>query len=395
MDKNTVKKRIFKSNAAMILAALFLLIIVNAFVIKIYTEYIEKEVKAIIERVADENQVEEMIKDFTIYRNEFIILFLIDGILCIAAFIIVNRLFTKNLTSHIMEPLDELAAGAERIKNNQLTQDIEYRGDAEFERVCAMFNDMQRSIVSERKKNRKYEKARTDMIAGLSHDLRTPLTAVRGTIKGLLDNVAETPEQRERFLQAAYRRTGEMETLLGRMIYLSKLESGNLSLNMESVKISDFIENYAVKKNELFDLSADQSGDLYSRRVGIYAHTEDCGGNVRVDRQQLERIFDNLVENSIKYSKKEPLKITISAAGTADGQYFRVCVRDNGEGVPEEKLPYIFDEFYRCDESRNKEEGSGLGLYIVKCLAEAMGGAVGAGNNGGFAVCIDLPSDKK
>ncbi len=396
MDKNTVKKRIFKSNAAMILVTLGLFLVINAFVIKIYTEYIEKEVKTIIEKVADESQVEEMIKDFTIYRNEFIILFVLDGILCIAVFIIVNRLFTKNLTAHIMVPLDELADGAERIKNNQLSQDIVYSGDVEFERVCRMFNDMQKAILAEQEKNIKYEKARTDMIAGISHDLRTPLTAVKGTIKGMLDGVAKTPEQRERFLQAAYRRTGDMDILLRQMIYLSKLESGNLTLNIESVKISDFIESYVRDKNELLDVSREQSGCVYSdKAVILEAETQDLYESILIDREQFARILDNLVDNSIKYAKAEPLKIKISAMKKAQGQYMRVCVRDNGEGVPEEKISYIFDEFYRGDESRNKKEGSGLGLYIVKCLAEEMGGSVSAENNGGFAVYIDLPMQEQ
>ena len=112
-----------------------------------------------------------------------------------------------------MEPLDALAEGTKRIQENDLTQKIAYEGELEFENVCAAFNDMQESILAEQEKNRKYEKARTDMIAGISHDLRTPLTAMKGTLKGLIDGVASTPEQQEKFLQAAYRRTGDMDML--------------------------------------------------------------------------------------------------------------------------------------------------------------------------------------
>ena len=95
-------------------------------------------------------------------------------------------------------------------------------GDAEFEDVCITFNHMQEHILREQEKNRKYEKARTDMIAGISHDLRTPLTAIRGTIKGLMDGIAATPEMQEKFLQAAYRRTGDMDGLLNQLFYVSK-----------------------------------------------------------------------------------------------------------------------------------------------------------------------------
>lgn len=92
---------------------------------------------------------------------------------------------------------------------------------------------MQKHILMEKEKNYKYEKARTDMIAGISHDLRTPLTAVRGTIKGLMDGVASTPERQNRFLKTAYRRTGDMDVLLNQLFYLSKLETGNMPLNLK------------------------------------------------------------------------------------------------------------------------------------------------------------------
>ena len=242
-----------------------------------------------------------------------------DGILCVLALIVVSRIFTQKLTGDVMKPLHALTDGANRIRENNLMETINYSGAREFEMVCDTFNDMQQHILSEQEKNQKYEKARTDMIAGISHDLRTPLTAVRGTIKGLLDGIASTPQQQERFLQTAYRRTGDMDVLLN----------------------------------------------------------------------QLYRIFDNLIENSRKYAQADPLRIKIELCNCQNG--VMVTVSDNGVGVPDDKLPYIFDEFYRADESRNKKEGNGLGLYIVKHLIEAMGGSVRAESKNGLTVLLELP----
>ena len=106
------------------------------------------------------------------------------------------------------------------------------------------------------------------------------------------------------------------------------------------------------------------------------------------DPQQLQRVFDNLLENSRKYAETVPLKIKLALSMTEKGY----CIRfsDNGVGVPEEKLDAVFDEFYRADESRNKQEGNGLGLYIVRYLIEAMGGRVRAENAGGFVVSMEL-----
>lgn len=377
MGKRTVKRRIFLSNTLMVLATLLIFLFINMVIVKAYWEFLEQEFETSMEGMADPEELEEIIEGFTVRRNGFILLFAADGILCTAVLVTVSQLFTKNLVRHIMEPLNALADGAERIRNNDLTQDIEYTGDLEFEAVCRTFNDMRNSILAEQEKNRKYEKARTDMIAGISHDLRTPLTAARGTIKGLLDGVTSTPEHQKKFLETAYRRTGDMSVLLNHLFDLSKLETGNMPLHLQTVDLNDFIRKYVAGKQEALEEDAEFSADL----KGSVAY-------VSVDPEQLQRILDNLLENSRKYSGAEPLKIRI-ALNREDGD-FCICFSDNGAGVPEEKLPYIFDEFYRGDESRNKKEGNGLGLYIVKYLTEAMGGSVQAENAGGLAVFMKL-----
>lgn len=379
MEKRTVKKRIFLSNALMVIVTIVIFLIINLFVVKFYAESIEEEFRTSVEGVTDGDGLEDLLEDWTVHRNEFILVFGADGILCIIVLVLISQLFTKNLTDHIMEPLDTLAEGAKRIKENDLTQDIAYTGELEFENVCAVFNDMQESILAEQEKNRKYEKARTDMIAGISHDLRTPLTAMKGTIKGLIDGVASTPEQQKKFLQAAYRRTGDMDMLLNQLLYLSRMETGNMPISMQTIEIGAFLKSYVRGKQEVIETGKEE----------ITADTKEITAGVLVDPEQLQRILDNLVENSRKYGETIPLRMKIKLEKTPKG--VSICFQDNGIGVPEEKLPYIFEEFYRGDESRNKKEGNGLGLYIVKYLMEAMGGSVRAENADGLAVYLELP----
>ena len=379
MGKRTVKRRIFLSNALMVLITLAVFLVINVGVIKVYSEYVEEEVRASAEKIVSEDGLEDLVEDFTIHRNEFILLFLADGVLCIAVLVIMSQIFTGNLVKHIMEPLDELAAGAKRIRENDLTEDINYSGDIEFENVCDTFNKMQKHILREQEKNRKYEKARTDMIAGISHDLRTPLTAIRGTIKGLMDGIASTPEKQDRFLETAYRRTGEMDLLLNQLFYLSKIETGNMPITLRKIEISSFIKNYVQAKQGLVE----------NEKEELIEETKEITAKVAVDPEQLQRIFDNLLENSRKYGEKVPLKMKIGLRKTPEGILIRFS--DNGVGVPENKLPYVFEEFYRVDESRNKKEGNGLGLYIVKYLIEVMGGTVRAENEDGFVVSMELP----
>ena len=377
MKKQSVKKRIFVSNTLMVLVSLLIFFVINLFIIKGYAETIETEIKASAVQVMDKPAFEKFVMDWTIERGGFLLFLALDGALCVLVLVLTGQVFTKNLSRHIMEPLDALQEGAKRVQENNLTQEILYQGDAEFETVCRSFNEMQSHILAEQEKNRKYEKARTEMIAGISHDLRTPLTAIRGSLKGILDGVAASPEQQERFLQAAYRRTGEMETLLNQLFYFSKLETGNMPLSLRRIEIAAFLEGY---------VQAEQTEEIRLDTQGIRAE-------VLADTEQLRRVLDNLLENSRKYSEKTPLAIRITLSGTETG----ICIRfqDNGVGVAEEQLPHVFEEFYRADVSRNKKEGNGLGLYIVKSLITQMNGTVSAENADGFAVCIELPTVKE
>lgn len=379
MKRQTVKKRIFVSNALMILVTLLIVFVINIGVVKLYWEFIEQDWEASVETMADTASMEELLEDWTLHQQSFYVLFFADMVICAIVWILVSLYFTGGLVRQIMKPLDALGQGAERIRQNILTEEIRYQGDREFEEICTTFNDMQAHILAEQEKNRKYEKARTEMIAGISHDLRTPLTAVRGTIKGILDGVVKEPKQQEKFLNTAYRRTGDMDVLLNQLFYVAKLETGNMPVNLRQVNLFSWISGYLKEKREL----------LAGEPVEFTEELERVSQTVLADPEQLKRIFDNLLENSRKYGNVESLQIKILLKQREKG--FLICVSDNGQGVPEEKLEFIFEEFYRADESRNKKEGHGLGLYIVKNLMESMNGQVWAENRQGLSVYMELP----
>lgn len=370
-----MKKRIFVSNTLMVIVTLAIFLMLNLFIIKLYWHSAETELRETAGQIIEAEDPGEMLEEWMIHQDKFLILFGIDGVLCIFILVAISQIFTGRLTRHIMEPLELLSDGAERIRNNELTQDIQYSGDAEFEEVCDTFNSMRESLRQEQEKNHKYEKARTDMIAGISHDLRTPLTAIKGTVKGLLDGVAETPEQQQIFLKTAYRRTGEMEILLEQLFFFSKMETGNLPVTLEAVEIGAFLADYV------------QTAGSGQERIAL--NTNGVSAEIMADTGCLRRILDNLLENSRKYAARELLEIDIALHRKEDR--IDICFRDNGVGVPEEKLPHIFEEFYRADEARSGREGNGLGLYIVDYLMRAMGGTVRAENAGGLAIHLELP----
>lgn len=380
MSKNTVSKRIFKTNNIMILVTIVALLLINVAVDGIYSEIIEREFLAAVEHMLTEAQMKELVKSWTIKSSSFYLLFITDGIVCVLLVALISSKFTKRLAAYITKPMDSLTAGANRIKNGELTENVEYSGDDEFAEVCSAFNDMQSSLLAEREKTKSYEKARADMTAGISHDIRTPLTVVKGSIKAVMDGVVEG-EAAKRLLETAYSRTDDINALLEQLFYISKLETGSMPMNMQKINIADFIKKYADEKKCLngdVKLSFETGSDL------MYVMT---------DIEQLKRIFDNLYENSRKYAKSDKLEISITAKEKGDKCEIRFS--DNGVGVDEDKLEHIFEEFYRCDAARNDRNGSGLGLYTVKCLVEAMNGEVTAKNENGLAVYITLSAVKE
>lgn len=381
-QRNTVKQTIFILNTSMVVVILGIAFIVNYFFAKIYLLAAENDFeKTLHNAISNKDAFEDTIEAWTVKRQDFMILFSIDGLICITILLFVSFLFTKKLTQYITTPLNKLTDGANRVKTGNLSQKIVYKGLYEFETTCDNFNEMQQHILDEQTKNHKYEKARTDMIAGISHDLRTPLTAIQGALKCLIDNIATTAAQKNKFLNTAYNRSLDMERLIETLFFFSKMETGNMPLNIQNINIAHFIKRYIDTKNDIY----------ISDNIDI-RYIENTNNNktiIKIDNEQLIRIFDNLIENSLKYANAASLVITISLT-EKDGQTI-ISFSDNGDGVPTDKLPHIFDEFYRCDESRSQKNGNGLGLYIAKHLITEMNGTIEASNNNGLCISMSFP----
>lgn len=365
--QRSVKNRIFYSNAFMILITIAICAVIGAVGIKIYWDREEEVLQKMLGSRLAGAEAEKLIEDLTVHNDRFILMVVLVALLSVITLILVSRIFTRLLTTKIMQPLELLEQGAGRIRNGDYSAPVLYEGDTEFEQVCDAFNGMQRHLKEEKEKNARYEKARQEMIAGISHDLRSPLTAIRGAVKGVLDGVVSEPEQQKKFLRAAYRRSGEMDTLLSELFYFSKLETGGIPVQVQELDLSGYLGNYFHSKKELPDFSEMEFVcDIPGQEMKP----------AMADPEALQRILDNILINSTKYAGVSPLRFFV-ALRQEDGCQ-RIILQDNGRGVPKDKLERIFDEFYRVDESRSRKEGSGLGLYIVKYLCEEMGGRVSA-----------------
>lgn len=310
--------------------------------------------------------------------NVFII-----GIMAISAILLLSRLFTRLMVKRIMKPINLLMDGVKRIENNDFSEPVIYEGEMEFTKLCDAFNDMQDNLLEEMKLNTEMDEMRTDMISGISHDLRTPLTSIKGFLKGMKDGVANTEEKKKQYIDICYKKACDMDDLLKHLFYYSKLETKRMPFHFEEVDLTNILENLVETQESHLEAGVTLSYDKPERAM-------ICP----IDTDQFYRVYTNLIENSVKYAQMRPLNIKITLS--EEDAMYRIVFSDNGKGISEEKLAKVFDQFYRGDESRNSSvEGSGLGLYVSKHIIECHGGSIEAENNHGFSVTILLPKDRE
>lgn len=317
--------------------------------------------------------------------ESFIIAFLMVGIISIMIILLLSQFMTKRLIKTIMKPVNMLRKASERIIEGDLETAIDYEDADEFQSVCESFDLMQLHLKEQMEKNAAYEKARTEMVSGISHDLRTPLTSIKGYIKGMIDGIANTDEKRQEYLSVAYKKACDMEKLLAKLFYFSKLETGNMPFYFQKVSMQIYMEDYVAEKEV----------EMQTKGIRILGKFNALAGvKCKIDREQMQRVFDNLVENSCKYAcPKGQLEICVEAFWNPQkADQIRLVFSDNGQGMEPEKLKHVFEQFYRGDEARNAAcDGNGLGLYVCRYIIEKHSGKIRADGSKGFSVELILP----
>ena len=308
-----------------------------------------------------------------------------SGLAAIVVIVLLNLAFTRYQVKQLLQPVEELTEAAQRVERGELSQPLNYGKQDELTAVFTAFDHMQEHLLAEREKNAAYERARTDLVSGISHDLRTPLTSVKGYLKGLRDGVANTPEKQRQYVDIAYRKACDMDVLLQRLFYFSKMETGALPIFLERADLGEFVRKFAVEAGR----------ELAEKGGTVEVRGAPAPHPVRIDTEQMVRVLSNLTNNAVQYAGAEPLALTLTVWRERDRERLRFA--DNGRGVPEDQLPHLFEQFWRGDQARTSRggEGSGLGLYIVKYIIEAHGGTVTARNDHGLVFEIALPCDEE
>lgn len=292
---------------------------------------------------------------------------LVSVIILLVAFgglLFLNQLLKKT----IINPLENLGAGMSEIRNGHLEVSVTNpmkQTAMEVKQLTDDFEKMRGALIHSTEEQVKLEENRKTLVASISHDLKTPITSIIGYVEGLLDGVATTPEKRDKYLQTIRTKALSLNDLIEELFLYSKLDAAAIPLNFERINLNEFLKHII----EEFQIQATE--------ISLQLSSQELKASyVMADRIQLNRVFINLIENSLKFKVKDrPLSVQLGISETAD--MVEVRVSDNGQGISAEQLPFVFNHFYRGEVSRPTDTGgSGLGLAIVKQIIEMHEGSV-------------------
>ena len=277
-------------------------------------------------------------------------------------------MLTVWIYTSLMNPIKKLQAAAQNIKEGNLDFTIERESNDEIGELCTSFEEMRQRLKDNAEEKINGEKENKTLISNIAHDLKTPITAVKGYAEGLMDGVADTPEKRDKYIRTIYNKANEMDTLINELTLYAKIDTNRIPYNFAKINVADYF-NDCVEELGL---------DLESKNIGLsYFNYTDENTLIIADPEQLRRVIHNIIGNSIKYLDKERGLINIRIKDVGD--FIQVEIEDNGRGIAAKDLPYVFDRFYRADASRNSATGgSGIGLSIVKKIIEDHGGKIWA-----------------
>ena len=311
--------------------------------------------------------LKENLRGFSVQKRNFNSLFLLGGIcLCFLLLVFLYIYFA------ILRPFEKLKSFAEELSIGNFDLPLDYERSNYFGKFTWAFDSMRKEITKARSCEKEAIENNKTVIATLSHDIKTPIASIRAYAEGLEANMDTTPIRREKYLSVIMKKCDEVSRLTEDLFLHSLSDLDKLKINSETFELCGYL------KNLVEEMAAEQGN--------IHFMEPDFRIQISADKNRLTQITENIINNARKYAKSE-IKISLEKS---ESQIF-LRFRDFGKGIPDEDMPFIFDKFYRgknCEE----EQGSGLGLYIVKYLTEKMGGKVQLQNHdNGLEVTVSFP----
>ncbi len=275
-------------------------------------------------------------------------------------------------------PLAKLKKATYNIKEGNLDFVLDVEGTDEFSELCQDFEDMRRRLKESAEERIRMDKENKELISNISHDLKTPMTAIKGYVEGIMDGIADTPEKMERYIRTIYNKTNEMDHLINELTFYSKIDTNRIPYTFSKLNVEDYFN----------DCAEELSVEMETQNIElVYANYVDSKVQIIADGEQIRRVIHNIISNSIKYMDKSKGIIQIRVKDVGD--FIQVEIEDNGKGIAAKDLTNIFDRFYRTDVSRNSSKGgSGIGLSIVKKIMDDHGGKVWATSREGIGTIM-------
>jgi len=298
----------------------------------------------------------------------------------VIVFLITGLFLIIWLYAGILKPINKLRQATRRVKEGDLDFRLEKTGEDEIGDLSADFEEMRAHLKTEIDTRIQYEEDLRTLIGNISHDLKTPLTTIKGYAEGMMDGVADTPEKREKYLRTIRSKAEDMTRMVEELALYTRIDCKSYPYHFEKVRLKEFFA----------DCIEEDEPELEQKNIKIsLADKLSEDDEVFADREQLKRITMNIIGNAVKYLSKDSGEITITLLDELS--YIRTEISDTGVGIPKKDLPHIFERFYRGDTSRNTGKGgSGLGLAIVKQIVEDHGGTISAKSAEGEGTTISF-----
>jgi len=280
-------------------------------------------------------------------------------------FIFTNLILTYSFSKSIVKPILRLKNAASEISCGNLAHEVVVEGDSEIRDLCQSFEQMRLKLKESVYTQAKFEDNRKMLISSISHDLKTPITSIKGYVEGILDGVANSPEKVEKYLKTIYSKAVQVDSMIDDLLFHSKLDLNQMPFNFERTDVFNFFRHCIEEVEpelEKANIKIELINMLPDYRF-LY-----------IDRTQIRRVVLNILDNSKKYMNKENGKIEVTLREKDNN--IIVQIKDNGAGIPKNDLPFIFDKFYRADTARSTKAGSGLGLAITKQIIEGHQGKI-------------------
>ncbi|AKN29923.1 histidine kinase [Clostridium carboxidivorans P7] len=287
------------------------------------------------------------------------------------------------LEKRIMKPIESLKTGVEQIAKGNYEVRIEKKVYNEIGILIDEFNKMAEKLEQGEKLKKEYEENRKTLIANISHDLKTPITSINGYVEAILDGVAHSPDTINSYLKTIHSNIDYINRLIDDLFLFSKLDMQKVDFKFEKVKIKPFMQDLM----EEFAFVLGEKNIKFSFTDKIEREIE-----VNIDGKRIYQTTRNIIGNAVKYGDKENLAISIELINEKD--HIKIIISDNGPGIAPDKIPYVFDRFYRIDTERTKDlMSTGLGLAIAKEMVEAHGGEISVQSilSEGSTFIVELP----